>query len=207
MNGLLEGGEGPSSSSLHSLLVSVDLHGAITRMYQEMDARPEEIVGSFADSEERVSATMELEEFTKHLFSTTEQLSKTDAALLAIRFFDGELVSIPDFLEFFISTPTSRRAKASAAAVRVGLNLLELQQSATKGGPEYDGSEEEDGELDKSKTCVWTTELHKAVRKLRAIFPQVDAALTLALDEEAEENEGNNNKAEIITASAFKVFY
>lgn len=46
-----------------------------------------------------------------------------------MRFGDGSgYVSIPDFLEFFTTPEQVRTAKASAAAVRMSLDLLQMEQ-------------------------------------------------------------------------------
>jgi hypothetical protein len=154
-------------------------------MYEEMDKRLDDIVGSFADEEHRLQASMTLDEFRRHLFSVSEHLSKADTTVLALRFFDGDSVSIPEFLEFFISSPAVRRAKASASAVRVGLNLFQLEQDAG-----HDNRQIE--------TCGRTTLLQASVRKLAAMWKFVDAPLTLAFDTEGES--GDNESAVSTTA-------
>lgn len=47
--------------------------------------------------------------------------------MLAWRFFDGASVSVPDFLYFFTTPVAVREAKAAAAAVRMSLDLLNLE--------------------------------------------------------------------------------
>ena len=48
---------------------------------------------------------------------------------IAMRFGDGSgYVSIPDFLEFFTTPEQVRTAKASTAAVRMSLDLLQMEQ-------------------------------------------------------------------------------
>lgn len=156
-----------------------DVGGAIARMGEEMALRAGEIARSFADAEDRVSAGMPLQAFARHLFCATERVSRQDAAALAARFYDGEMVSVPEFLEFFICSPTVRRARSSGAAVRVGLHLLELDAPAAAPGEE-----------ERQRGDRWTSGLQRAVRRLGQVWGKVDASLTLALDELAEEGEG-----------------
>jgi hypothetical protein len=129
----------------------------------------------------------------RHLFSVTERLSKADVAVLAGRFFDGDSVCIPEFLEFFIATPAVRRAKASAAAVRVALNMLEIVDTA---------ADPKQGNSDVISECGRTTELQAAVRRLAVIWKHVDAPLTLAFDTEIETIDG---ATDTIAVGAFKV--
>ena len=97
------------------------------------------------------------DEFQRHLFSVTERLSRADVAALSLRFSDGDAVSVPEFLEFLVSPPAVRRARASASAVRVGLSLFELQ------------AEDVDARRDRPG-CGRTTRLQAAVRRLSAMW-------------------------------------
>ena len=101
--------------------------------------------------------SMTHEDFSRHLFSSTERLTRADASTLALRFSDGDGVSVPEFLDFIVSSSAVRRAKASASAVRVGLHLFELQQG-------------EAGESKQSPVCGRTTRLQSAVRRLVAMW-------------------------------------
>lgn len=112
---------------------------------------------SFADDEDRVVPAMTHDEFRRHLFSVTERLSRADVAALSMRFSDGDAVSVPEFLEFVVSPPAVRRARASASAVRVGLSLFELQ---TDGG----------GVRRDRPGCARTTRLQAAVRRLAGLW-------------------------------------
>ena len=63
----------------------------------------------------------------------TEQLSKVDIQVVAMRFDDGTgSVCIPEFLEFFSSTPQMRVARASASAVRLSFDMIQIEEQANR---------------------------------------------------------------------------
>ena len=45
---------------------------------------------------------------------------------LSLKFFDGNVVSVPEFLDFFTSDAQARTARAATSAVRVSLDMLQL---------------------------------------------------------------------------------
>lgn len=51
--------------------------------------------------------------------------------VLALRFYDGSTVCVPEFIDFFTSSASTRVARAAAAAVRVSLNILQLEVDDT----------------------------------------------------------------------------
>ncbi len=48
--------------------------------------------------------------------------------ILSLRFFDGDQISIAEFIEYFTTDPRVRQAKAAASAVRASLDILQLQE-------------------------------------------------------------------------------
>ena len=60
------------------------------------------------------------------------------------------LVSIPEFLEYFSVSPQVRIAKASTAAVRMSLDLLQLEM-----GMEENASEPIDDKNNSLNVCHW----------------------------------------------------
>ena len=105
---------------------TLDLSGAISRMYQEMHACPEDILHSFANSEGKIVSALSRDDFMRYLYNSTDKLTKPDVQILSLRFFDGETVCVPEFIDFFTQSSHSRMARSSVGAVRASLNLLQF---------------------------------------------------------------------------------
>jgi hypothetical protein len=66
----------------------------------------------------------------RFLFFVHQYLFLIGNQILSFRFYDGSTVSVPEFIDFFTSSSSSRAAKSAAAAVRASLNMLQLECSA-----------------------------------------------------------------------------
>jgi hypothetical protein len=54
--------------------------------------------------------------------------------IISLRFSDGTMVSVVEFLEFFCSAPSARNARAAATAVRLSLSVLQLHDGTKSVG-------------------------------------------------------------------------
>jgi hypothetical protein len=88
-----------------------DLSGAIERISAEFRNSKKEIISSFADEDGKILSILNKEDFIRLLYTSTENISKNDINIISLRFFDGNVVSIVDFLDFFITPNTIRQAK------------------------------------------------------------------------------------------------
>lgn len=115
--------------SLEKKLADFDMSTAISRMATDFEMFRTDIIQTFADEDGKIVATLSRDEFMRQLYSVTEHVSKNDCQLLALRFFDGTSVSVAEFLTFFTTPAATRQAKAAASAVRMSLDLLDLDIS------------------------------------------------------------------------------
>lgn len=108
----------------------INLGGALERCAIEFSNYKQDIVQSFADDEGRIKAALPIETFCKKLYEVTESISKSEVQVIAMRFCDTavEAVSLPEFLEFFVTPQQAKAAKAASSAVRMSLDLLHLQE-------------------------------------------------------------------------------
>lgn len=111
---------------LHAARI-IDLTGALTRMRDEFEAFKEDIIRAFASEEGKIVPSLPAEEFMKQVYTVTEHITKADLHIISLRFDDGfGSVSVPEFLDFFSTPVDVRTAKQAANAVRMSLDLLEL---------------------------------------------------------------------------------
>eukprot|EP01039_Chlorochromonas_danica_P003951 gene3952-4323_t len=105
----------------------IDLAGAMDRMRVDFESRKEEIIRCLATEEGKIAPSLAADEFMQQVYSVTEHVSKADLQVIALRFEDGfGYVVIPDFLDFFSTPQDVRAARLAANAVRMSLDLLEL---------------------------------------------------------------------------------
>jgi hypothetical protein len=116
-------------TSLEKKLADFDLTTAIVNMSRDFESFRTDIISCFADADGKIVASLSKDEFMRQLYSVTENVSKNDCQLLALRFFDGQCVSVAEFLNFFTTPAATRQAKAAASAVRMSLDLLDLDVS------------------------------------------------------------------------------
>lgn len=126
----------PKNDEKSILLTSAfDLTGALSRMSQEMASSAEDIIYSFADSEGKIVSALQREDFMRYLYNATETLSKADVQILSLRFYDGQTVCVPEFIDFFTQSTNSRVARSAAAAVRASLNMLQFEDNNSSNNP------------------------------------------------------------------------
>ena len=63
--------------------------------------------------------------------------------ILALRFYDGSTVIVPEFIDFFTMSSATRIARSAASAVRVSLNMLQLEDEDVKDIDEAENTEVE----------------------------------------------------------------
>ena len=128
--------------------LQVDIDGAIQRMVEQFSLYRVDIIQAFADGEGKIITTIRYDDFMKQIYTVTdENITTTDIQVIieestiyytlfmgvllqviSIRFGNGYgSVSVPDFLEYFTTPPQVRVAKASTSAVRMSLDLLQLE--------------------------------------------------------------------------------
>jgi hypothetical protein len=112
------------------LTSAFDLSGAMERMTEEIASGAEDIIYSFADVEGKIVSALPREDFMRYLYNATNTLTKADVQILSLRFYDGQTVCVPEFIDFFTQSPNSRVARSAAAAVRASLNFLQLQNGS-----------------------------------------------------------------------------
>src|SRR4051812_26419239 len=96
-----------------------------------------------------------------------------------MRFSDGVgAVSIPEFLEFFTTSPQIRMAKAASAAVRMSLDLLQLDD-----GDDEEEDVEGENERKEDMTSPVTTSVSHKTDKLDAGVAHLVAIWALVADE------------------------
>lgn len=138
-----------------------------------MDSSAEDILCSFADAEGKIVSALPREDFMRYLYNSTDALSKADVQILSLRFYDGETVSVPEFIDFFTQSTSSRLARSAAAAVRANLNMLQFEEADI----------EEDSLMirtprDKIQPNEGVqTKLHIAIQKLVLIWEVVESLL------------------------------
>ena len=132
--------------------LQVDIDGAIQRMIEQFSLYRVDIIQAFADSEGKIITIISYDDFMKQIYTVTdENITTTDIQVMyenaifilllmrmilfqviSIRFGNGYgSVSVPDFLEYFTTPPQVRVAKASTSAVRMSLDLLQLEMDQT----------------------------------------------------------------------------
>jgi hypothetical protein len=128
-NILAQAADSSSSRDEKSILLTsaFDLSGAMGRMSEEMVSSAEDIIYSFADAEGKIVSALPREDFMRYLYNATDSLTKTDVQILSLRFYDGQTVCVPEFIDFFTMSANSRVARSAAAAVRASLNFLQLE--------------------------------------------------------------------------------
>jgi hypothetical protein len=65
----------------------IDLSGSISRMKEEFDRYPEDILKAFAETDGKIISNITIEDFMKQLFTTTEKISKSDIQVLFYYYF------------------------------------------------------------------------------------------------------------------------
>ena len=93
------------------LTSAIDLGGAIERLGNEFVTNKRDIVQSFADEDGKVVTSLSRDQFMRQLYAATEHVSKADIHAISLRFFDGSIVSIVEFIEFFMTPIAVRQAK------------------------------------------------------------------------------------------------
>jgi hypothetical protein len=181
--------------SLEKKLADFDLTTAIVKMTKDFEAFRTDIIQCFADDDGKIVATLSRDEFMRQLYSVTENISKNDCQLIALRFFDGSSVSVAEFLNFFTTPAATRQAKAAAAAVRMSLDLLDLDISLSE-FPETPALPPVPG----SSATIRTNALDNSVQKLLVLWPIVIEQL-MALSQEIR---NRLNGSEIIMDAEFK---
>jgi hypothetical protein len=78
-----------------------------------------DIISSFADEDGKIISILNKDDFIRLLYTSTENISKNDINIISLRFFDGNVVSIVDFLDFFITPNTIRQAKVPFIYIRI----------------------------------------------------------------------------------------
>jgi hypothetical protein len=126
---LAQAADSTSSRDEKSILLTsaFDLSGAMGRMAEEMISGADDIIFSFADAEGKIVSALPREDFMRYLYNATDSLTKADVQILSLRFYDGQTVCVPEFIDFFTMSTNSRVARSAAAAVRASLHMLQLQ--------------------------------------------------------------------------------
>eukprot|EP01041_Mallomonas_annulata_P009174 gene9174-19007_t len=118
------------------LLSSCDLSTSISTTTEVINTSGDSFLRSFADDNGRILPVLSRNDFTQKLMkSSNGKISELDAQILSLRFFDGTMVSIAEFLDFFMSSQEVRKAKAATGAVRASLNMLQLEPTTDDGAP------------------------------------------------------------------------
>lgn len=114
---------------------AIDIDRPMKIMSDLMREEPMRILSEFADDDGNIPP-LDRKCFSKKLFHLNNdldiencRLKELDCQILALRFYDNDLVSVPEFLAFFMSDAEERAAKASAAAVRISLTFKRLDHS------------------------------------------------------------------------------
>ena len=107
---MITNGDEKSPTPAH-MTSAIDLGGAIERLAGEFVTNKRDIVQSFADDDGKVVTSLTRDEFMRQLYAATEHISKADIHAISLRFFDGSIVSIVEFIEFFMTPTAVRQAK------------------------------------------------------------------------------------------------
>jgi hypothetical protein len=206
-----------SSKDEKSILLTsaFDLSGAMGRMTEEMVSSAEDIIYSFADVEGKIVSALPREDFMRYLYNATSTLTKADVQILSLRFYDGETVCVPEFIDFFTQSPNSRVARSAAAAVRASLNFLQLQESLDEEAPILAGTARKKNEvitcclISHTRTCNNSpqtsdgpqTRLHLAVQRLVSLWSIVGESLRTEFND-IEQNVGGGH---VVSVETFKV--
>lgn len=96
-----------------NLISPHDLSGAIERVSEEFNTNKKDIVQSFADMDGKIITSLSRDEFMRQLYAATENITKNDIQIISLRFFDGSVVSVIEFIEFFMTSTATRQARVS----------------------------------------------------------------------------------------------
>jgi hypothetical protein len=109
--------------------IAVDTSVALDKMKIEFQGAKDEIISSFADLNGKIIDFMTKDHFVRRLYSCTETLSKEEVQLISIRFLeDFKNVSVVEFIEYFIMTPSIRYARAASSSARMCRQLLQVDR-------------------------------------------------------------------------------
>jgi len=192
-NVLLSGGESPTKKEGEKAILltsAFDLTGAIDRLSTEMKKSAEDIIFAFADSDGKIVSALPREDFMRYLYNSTDTLTKTDVQVLSLRFYDGSTVSVPEFIDFFTCSSSTRVAKSAAAAVRASLNMLQLE--APKDNLEECSETLASGQQESMSV------LQRSISKLRSLWDIVEEELISEFDD-IDENIGGDSMVLIET--------
>ena len=109
---------------------NANLAGAVQRLRKEFEQSKLEIFKVFANEDYRLEVMMPTPIFCKTLYSVTNQVSKNDAQILALRFNDGNgNVILPEFFDFMISSKAKRALRSSLVVRKLTVDLIEQSDS------------------------------------------------------------------------------
>ena len=93
----------PSWDFSANLNTGFDLQVALEKMANEFLMNKKDVFYCFADEEGKIEPSLNIENFCKRLNTVTEFLTKIEIQAIALRFCEeNNLVSIPEFLNFFL---------------------------------------------------------------------------------------------------------
>lgn len=185
-----QGESGAVSASLISLqggfqdngggLGIAGLGEAIAAMQTEFTQNKEGILASLAEQDGHIVSSLPRLVFMKQIYSATEQITKNEVELIALRFEDGAgLVNIPEFLAFFSASPTFRTARAASLAVSLSVEGS-LALNDQKHGDDEDDDETQLADAE-GMSVIPTKGLDRSTRLLLLLWPKVRTALAQAM--------------------------
>jgi hypothetical protein len=168
----------PAANAPNSLQTTqlMDLQGAVQRMKEEFKQFRADIIHSYALNDGKLLTSLPIKDWIEQTYNVTENISKSDLKLLAMRFDDGYgAVCIPEFIEYFSLSSEKRNAKIAERAVKMSLDLLSLDVELLEEEEEMVDEEgrmiNEEGKSEKSNV------LRKSIMKDDStLYDEVDGA-------------------------------
>jgi hypothetical protein len=117
-----------SDSKISEKILMPDVGTVVEKMRDEFSTNKDDILHAFSRNDGKVVSSLSSDSFVRQICETTQHLSPTDARVLALRFDDGTggMVSVTEFMDFFLTPPSVRTARSAASAVRMSLDLFSL---------------------------------------------------------------------------------
>jgi len=171
------------SPSTIDLNYDIDIANAIemTRNAFEKNHVRDEIVQAFVDEEGTLRLSVSREEFVERLEATTTiHLPTKDLQVLSLRFFDGLMVSVPEFLSFFGNSSKQRLVRSASHAVTVTQENIDINIDLSNSMTNFvisPNSRSTTNQVSMMDTQYSTKELNVSVMKLIVLWMYVKEAL------------------------------
>ena len=117
----------------------IDMASVIEKMKNYFKSFKSEIVTYLVDGDGNMILNLTREDFVIKM-SALVDLTKKELMVLSIRFFDGNYVSIPEFVAFFTTPQPVQQARSASYAVQANEELLDIAHVGGGGGTDLNAT-------------------------------------------------------------------